>query len=144
MKRSQRWRPGAWLLLVSLAGAGSIAGLRALSTARRELPLAVGTRLSKALGRPVALGGVSLWPLGAFSLGNVRVPVLPGEECPPLVARRVRVNVSWWQLLVYQRLEVTGLHVDGARVCSVSDLRRPAAAQASATEKLLSLGRAGL
>ena len=69
-------------------------------------------RLSQALHRPVSVGSVSFWPLGAFTLHGFRVAPGPEDTQAPLVADRIRAYVSWWHLLFHRQLWVKAVHVD--------------------------------
>ena len=132
---------GLLALLAILAGTAIDT---AQSFAREHLPAYISSRLSSVLKRPVAVGRVSFWPLGAFSLRDFRVLPGEGETEPPMVADRVRAYVSWWDLLAHRRLWVKALHVDRPEIRVSIDLRKPEQKRFNAPEELLSFYRIGL
>lgn len=137
------WRVLGPLLVLLLAGCG-FGIYQAQLWVSRRLPAYLSQQLGAALGRPVTVGRVSLWPLGAFSVRDIRVPPIAEESAAPLVARQARVYISWWDLLLHRRIRVSELWLDDPRVAATVDLRKPQTGQADAVNKLLSLTRFGL
>src|SRR5436853_5244902 len=112
MNKRLRWvRRIGWLVALALV-AGSAAVYQAQLFVGERLPAYLTQRLSQALHRPVTVGSVSFWPLGAFTLHGFRVLPGPGETETPLVADRIRAYISWWDVLVHRRLWVKAVHVD--------------------------------
>jgi hypothetical protein len=78
----------------------------------------VGTRLSRALGTRVEVGDVGFQPLDAIvTLRNVTVhePGRTVDDSPPIVAKRVRLDLQWLPLL-HRTLQVRELSLESARV----------------------------
>lgn len=143
MRNWRQWRRLAWLLTITLLLGGGYAAYRASQFARKELPLYLGQRLTEVLERPVAVGKVTAWPPGGFTLKRLEVLPGPGETKPLLTARRVRVYPSWWGLLRGQ-LQVRSLHFDEAHLQTTLDLAGRDAAQANVGAALISLSELGL
>ncbi|HEU4753050.1 MAG TPA: AsmA-like C-terminal region-containing protein, partial [Armatimonadota bacterium] len=74
----------------------------------------------------------------------VRLAPRDGETAPPLVADRIRVYLSWWDLLLHRRLRVTELFADGARLHFDYDLRRPARETVDLARQFQALSDLGL
>jgi hypothetical protein len=144
MRKRKKWGWKAWVLLSLALFTTGITLYTAVETALGELPQYLNTRLSAALGRPVTVGKINLWPLGAFSAHDIRVLPLPNEKQPPLTAGRVRVYVAWWDLIFHRRLLVRALHADNVALNTTIDLRKPSKPQGSLAEGLRKLNQFGL
>jgi hypothetical protein len=110
-RRRRRWRKWVVLALIILVIRLSVSAVVA--------PL-LAARLSRALGTRVDIGDVSVQPIDAIlTLRNVTVHPPAGstvvETTPPIVARRVRVDVQWLPLL-HQQLQIRELVLESARV----------------------------
>ncbi len=92
--------------------------------ARRALPPYLAATLSEAMGRPVTVGPASFWPIGAFTLRDIRVLPQEGEANAPLTASKARAYVGWIDLLIHHRIRVKTLELDGVSVRTVADLRK--------------------
>ena len=135
----QRWRRVLIPVCLVVAVGGGIAVREAYLIAARQLPWYLSTRLSAAVGRPVTVGRVVFWPLGAFTVRDVRVLPQGEETGPPLVAEDARAYVAWLDLLFRHRLRVKEVHLDHAHLTGEIDLRQNAPGAEETTGKLLSL-----
>jgi len=117
---------------------------RAQRFAAEHLPGYLASQLSAALKRPVTVGAVSFWPLGAFTVHQVTVAAGEGEKEPPLVADRARIHLSWWDLVVHQRVRLRALHVDKAIVRGDLPIEDSEETQTDAAATLRALSDLGL
>ncbi|MGV3722618.1 MAG: hypothetical protein ACO1SX_17065 [Actinomycetota bacterium] len=117
---------------------------RAQLFAAQQLPAYLSSQLSVALKRPVTVGSVSLWPIGAFTVHQVAVAPGEGEKSPPLVADRARIHLSWWDLIFHQRVRLRKLHVYKATVRGELPIEEAAETQTDAAATLRALSDLGL
>src|ERR1700694_2678768 len=111
LQPGKRWP--ALLLAGTVVSGATVGGLRLQTLLRRELPGLLRARLEAAVGRPVRVGELHGLPTGLW-LDSFRVTARPGEAQDPLVARRVGISVSWWDLLFSSRVRVAGVNLQGA------------------------------
>lgn len=131
------------MLTVLIVGISAVV-YQAQVFAAQRLPAYLSARLTSVLERPVTVGTVSLWPLGAFSVHNVRVLPAADETQSPLVADRARVYLNWWELLFHRRLQIRALHLDKAQVRGRLPVTEAASKQTDAAATLRSLAKLGL
>lgn len=140
----QRLKKAFWVFLTLALLILGVVFHQAYTEAQRQLPGYLSARLSQALGRPVAVGRVGFRLPATFSLKEFRLEPLPDEERPPLVADRVRVGISWWELIIHRRLRVTGITLERPQIFAELDLREEKKDQPTPAESLLALRDQGL
>jgi hypothetical protein len=143
LRRDRNWVRIGWVFLFLLI-AGSAVVYRAELFAAQRLPAYLSSQLSAALKRPVTVGSVSLWPIGAFTVHQIVVAPGEGEKSPPLVADRARIHLSWWDLIFHQRVRLRALHVYKATVRGELPVEESAETQTDAAATLRALSDLGL
>lgn len=146
MRRAGRKRLGRALFILAglLILVLSVMVYQSVEEARRQLPGYLSARLSQALNRPVVVGEVGFRLPATFTLRRFRVEALPDEEQAPLVADKVRVGISWWDILVHRRVRVKGLTLVRPLVQTKLDLRKEVTQRQNPAESLLTLRKEGL